>query len=297
MTGTQSARIWMLLKSEMSLGLKSVPWRLKAAAPRSAPARADVAQAAAIASPQSSAIPRPTVARPAPAEPIRSDTRKLELSVNPASMLTLNTTEPFTQPILSLDQRQAILGDLDRTQVKVCTKCVLHETRTHTVFGEGSLEAQLMFIGEGPGEDEDKSGRPFVGRSGQLLGKMITAMGLSREQVYIANIVKCRPPGNRTPQSNEVATCTPYLLKQMEVIRPKVIVTLGLPATQFMLQVDKPMRDLRGVWQVWRGIKLMPTYHPSYVLRSYTPNVRGAVWSDLQMVIAELGLPPKSQMA
>ena len=151
-----------------------------------------------------------------------------------------------------------------------------------------------MFIGEGPGESEDETGRPFVGRAGQLLSKMITAMGLTREQVYIANVVKCRPPGNRTPAAEEVAACTPYLVKQIQTIRPKVIVTLGLPATQYILSVSKPMRDLRGTWHEWHGIKVMPTYHPSYVLRSYTPEVRGTVWGDLQKVMEELGLPLKA---
>jgi uracil-DNA glycosylase family 4 len=196
---------------------------------------------------------------------------------------------------LPIDQRVSILNKLNETEVKVCTKCRLNEGRKNTVFGEGTPEASLMFIGEGPGETEDETGRPFVGRAGQLLSKMIQAMGLSREQVYIANVVKCRPPGNRTPMADEVATCTPYLLQQIEVIRPKVIVTLGLPATQYMLGVSRPMRELRGVWHDWNGIKIMPTYHPSYVLRSYTPEVRGTVWGDLQKVMQELGMPVKGQ--
>jgi DNA polymerase len=201
----------------------------------------------------------------------------------------------ITSPILSLPKRLQVLEELNLKQVKVCTRCRLSESRTQTVFGEGSLEAELFFIGEGPGETEDQTGRPFLGRAGQLLTKMIEAMGLTREGVYIGNVVKCRPPGNRTPQADEVTACTPYLVQQLEVIRPKVIVTLGLPATQYMLQRDQPMRDLRGVWHQWRGIKLMPTYHPSYVLRSYTPTVRGAVWSDLLKVMEELGLPVKGK--
>jgi DNA polymerase len=160
------------------------------------------------------------------------------------------------------------------------------------VFGEGDVDAKIFFIGEGPGENEDLTGRPFVGRAGQLLDKMIVAMGLTREQVYIANVVKCRPPQNRTPLPDEVATCTPYLERQLNIVRPRVIVTLGRPATAYMLNDPKlTMGRARGHWHQWRGIKLMPTFHPSYVLRSYTPETRRAVWSDLQQVIAEIGLP------
>jgi DNA polymerase len=167
----------------------------------------------------------------------------------------------------------------------------LHETRKNTVFGEGDPEAKIFFIGEGPGENEDLQGRPFVGRAGELLNKWIAAMGLKREQVYIANIVKCRPPGNREPSPDEVATCTPYLERQLEIIRPAVIITLGRPAAQHMLATKISMGRLRGQWHEWRGMKLMPTYHPAYVLRSYTYETRSAVWNDLQLVMKELGLP------
>jgi DNA polymerase len=185
---------------------------------------------------------------------------------------------------------------MDNNEVRGCTKCRLCEQRTQTVFGEGDVDARIFFIGEGPGENEDKTGRPFVGRAGQLLDKMIAGMGLQREQVYIANIVKCRPPGNRVPMPDEVATCTPYLERQLEIVRPAVIVTLGLPAAKYMLQDPKiTMGRVRGKWQLWRGIKLMPTYHPSYVLRQYTPQTRAAVWSDLQAVMAELGLAAPSR--
>jgi len=198
---------------------------------------------------------------------------------------------PFAAPILPADEKRIVLQQLDATEVKACPKCRLCETRTNTVFGEGDVDAKIFFIGEGPGESEDLSGRPFVGRAGQLLTKMIEAMGLRREQVFIANIVKCRPPGNREPAPDEVAACTPYLLRQLEVVRPKVIVTLGKPSTQYMLRSKEAMGKMRGRWHEWRGIKLMPTYHPSYVLRSYTAEVRRTVWNDLQMVLSELGLP------
>jgi uracil-DNA glycosylase family 4 len=198
---------------------------------------------------------------------------------------------PFTSPLLARAEKIVRLGVMDQDEVKGCTRCRLHQTRTHTVFGEGDVDAQIFFVGEGPGENEDQTGRPFVGRAGQLLDKMILGMGLSRAQVFIANIVKCRPPNNRVPATDEVATCTPYLERQLEIVRPRVIVTLGRPATTYMLSSKLAMGQLRGRWQSWRGIRLMPTFHPSYVLRSYTEEVRAAVWSDLKQVLVELGLP------
>jgi uracil-DNA glycosylase len=191
---------------------------------------------------------------------------------------------------MSAAEKLKILTDLDANNVRGCILCRLCETRTQTVFGEGDVDAKIFFIGEGPGENEDLQGRPFVGRAGELLNKMIVAMGLQREQVYIANIVKCRPPGNRAPAPDEVAACTPFLEKQLETIQPKVIVTLGLPAMQYMLQNKSSMGKVRGQWHEWRGIKLMPTYHPAYVLRSYTPEVRATVWGDLQKVMTEIGM-------
>jgi uracil-DNA glycosylase len=190
----------------------------------------------------------------------------------------------------STAEKLKILVELDQMHVHGCTRCRLCETRTNTVFGEGDADAKIFFIGEGPGENEDLQGRPFVGRAGELLNKMIVAMGLQREQVYIANIVKCRPPGNRAPAPDEVAACTPFLEQQLATIRPTVIVTLGLPAMQYMLQTKSSMGKMRGQWHEWRGIKLMPTYHPAYVLRSYTPEVRATVWGDLQKVMAEIGI-------
>jgi len=197
----------------------------------------------------------------------------------------------FNAPVLSPDEKRTRLAALNDKEVRGCTKCRLCETRTQTVFGEGDADAKIFFIGEGPGENEDLSGRPFVGRAGEMLNKWIAAMGLKREQVYIANIVKCRPPGNRVPAPDEVATCTPYLQRQLEIIRPKVIVTLGLPSAKYMLQSSLSMGRLRGQWHEWRGIKLMPTFHPAYVLRSYNEQTRSAVWSDLKQVMAELNLP------
>lgn len=166
---------------------------------------------------------------------------------------------------------------------------------THIVFGEGDPCAELMFIGEAPGEEEDKTGRPFVGRAGQLLNKMITAMGLAREDVYIANVLKTRPPGNATPTQEEARLCAPYLFMQIEAIAPKAIVTLGLPATRVMLESMETMSRLRGRWHTFRisdgrEIPVMPTYHPAFLLRSYTPENRAKVWSDLQLVMQKLEL-------
>ena len=242
---------------------------------------------------------------------------KLSVAVKQSAPLSaVSSFDAAAEPALELDPTRSVLKEklfdvrqlataekthelalLNDTQVKDCTKCRLSQTRLHTVFGEGDVDAKIFFIGEGPGETEDKTGRPFVGRAGQLLDKMIAAMGLSRSQVFIANIVKCRPPENRVPAPDEVATCTPYLVKQLEIIRPAAIVTLGLPAVKYMLEDAKlTMGRTRGVWQMWRGIKLMPTYHPSYVLRAYTEANRQAVWSDLQMVMKEVGLQAKPRV-
>ena len=197
----------------------------------------------------------------------------------------------ITDPVLSTDDKRLRLSTLDLTQVKGCVKCRLCETRTQTVFGEGDVDAAIFFVGEGPGENEDQTGRPFVGKAGQLLDKMIAGMGIAREQVYIGNCVKCRPPDNRVPAPDEAATCNPYLVDQIVTVRPKVIVTLGLTAAKYMLGDNKlAMGKIRGQWTSWRGIRLMPTFHPAYILRAYTEANRKAVWDDLQMVMAEVGL-------
>jgi len=241
---------------------------------------------------------------PPPAEPAAPEPEPVQTvtprSIAPQAALFASSAAPpalgsggFDSPILSREEKKQKLFELDSTEVSVCKKCRLCEARTRTVFGEGDPDAKLLFIGEGPGENEDLQGRPFVGRAGQLLDKMIAAMGLKREQVFIANIVKCRPPGNRVPAPDEVASCTPYLVRQIEIIRPKVIVTLGLPSAKYMLSTTQTMGRLRGQWQQWRGIKLMPTFHPAYLLRSYTEENRQMVWSDLKAVMNELGLPSK----
>lgn len=165
---------------------------------------------------------------------------------------------------------------------------------TNIVWGDGDPCARLMFVGEAPGADEDRTGKPFVGRAGELLNKMITAMGLKREDIYIANVLKTRPPDNATPTPKEVELCAPYLWEQITIIAPEVIVTLGLPASRCLLQSTESMGQLRGTWASFTGtdgrsIPVMPTYHPAFLLRSYTPENRGKVWSDLQMAMERLG--------
>jgi DNA polymerase len=187
------------------------------------------------------------------------------------------------------DSLERICGDLAG-----CTRCKLHRKRTNIVFGVGNPHADLVFVGEGPGHDEDLQGIPFVGRAGQLLTQMINAMGLSREEVYIANVVKCRPPENRTPEKDEIATCMPFLLRQLTEVNPKVIVCLGSVAAQALLNTNKGISHFRGQWFDFRGAKLMATYHPAYLLRN--PPAKPDVWADLKKVMAFLGLtPPKAK--
>jgi uracil-DNA glycosylase len=181
--------------------------------------------------------------------------------------------------------------ELIRETIGDCTRCKLHKGRTNIVFGVGSMKAELVFVGEGPGRDEDIKGEPFVGRAGKLLTQMIEAMGLRREDVYICNVVKCRPPENRLPEKDEITTCSPFLFRQIDVIRPKVICCLGSCASQTLLQTTQGISRFRGEWFDFRGSKLIATYHPAYLLRN--PNAKGEVWKDLQKVMAVLGLQPK----
>jgi len=178
-----------------------------------------------------------------------------------------------------------------REDIGECTRCKLHRGRNKIVFGDGDPQARLVFVGEGPGADEDQQGLPFVGRAGKLLTQMIEAMGLERREVYICNVVKCRPPENRTPEKDEVATCSPFLLRQLDVIKPKVIVCLGSVAAQTLLATNRGISHFRGEWLEFRGYKLLATYHPAYLLRN--PAAKGEVWKDLQKVMAELGLQLK----
>ena len=182
---------------------------------------------------------------------------------------------------------------LIREDIGDCTRCPLHTGRNKLVFGDGSPVARLMFVGEGPGADEDAQGLPFVGRAGQLLNNMIAAMGLRREEVYIANVVKCRPPGNRAPAPEEANTCSPFLFRQIDVIRPQVIVALGATAVTYLLGARQPLAGLRGRVHSVRGTQLIVTYHPAYLLRD--PRQKKEAWADLQIAMRELGLKPPAR--
>jgi len=207
--------------------------------------------------------------------------RKLDvLPVSPGVSLF----EPMNK--IAGDSLPKILADIGE-----CTRCKLHRGRTKLVFGDGNPKAELVFVGEGPGRDEDAQGLPFVGRAGKLLTQMIEAMGLQRKDVYICNVVKCRPPENRTPEKDEVETCSPFLLRQLDAIAPKVIVCLGSVAAQTLLQTNRGISHFRGEWLDFRGRKLLATYHPAYLLRN--PGAKGEVWKDLQKVMAVLGLQVK----
>jgi DNA polymerase len=191
-----------------------------------------------------------------------------------------------------------IAGDtlpIVREDLGDCKRCKLHTTRNKIVFGDGSATADLVFVGEGPGADEDAQGLPFVGRAGKLLTQMIEAVGLQRKQVYICNVVKCRPPGNRQPEKDEVDACSPFLFRQLDVLQPKVIVCLGATAAQTLLQTNRGISHFRGEWLEYRGYKMMATYHPAYLLRN--PAAKGDVWKDLQNVMAHLGLEIKKTKA
>jgi uracil-DNA glycosylase family 4 len=215
----------------------------------------------------------------------------VELVLQPAADAVLETVpmkaqNPPSLPPMIDDKPSAL--KLIREHIGDCTRCRLHKGRTNLVFGVGNVNADLMFVGEGPGADEDAKGEPFVGRAGQLLNNMISAMGIKREDVYIANVVKCRPPSNRTPEKDECDTCSPFLMRQIDVIKPKVIVALGAVAAKNLLAVNDSMANLRGRWYDFRDSKLLVTYHPAYLLRD--PRQKKEAWKDLQMVMKYLGL-------
>jgi uracil-DNA glycosylase len=202
-----------------------------------------------------------------------------------------SAASPDVQEIhLALESPLAPLSRLSFPELeavaKQCTACRLHQGRTHVVFGVGNPQAELMFAGEAPGRDEDLQGEPFVGRAGQLLTRIIEAIGMKRQDVYIANVIKCRPPNNRNPEADEIAHCEPYLIRQIALVQPRLIVALGTFAAQTLLQTKLPISQLRGRFHTYQGVKLMPTFHPAFLLRN--PERKRAVWEDMQMVQREL---------
>jgi uracil-DNA glycosylase family 4 len=242
---------------------------------------------------------RASAAVPAPQE-VEESTLPKPAQKRPAAPQVVGSGKPFV-PLTSSDpslfDAAGKLSAETLTQIRddlgECTRCKLHNTRNQIVFGDGNPKAQLIFIGEGPGADEDAQGLPFVGRAGKLLTQMIEAMGLKRGDVYICNVVKCRPPGNRQPEPEEVAACSPFLFRQLDSIKPKVIVCLGATAFQTLLETGRSISHYRGQWLDYRGYKLLPTYHPAYLLRN--PAAKADVWKDLQKVMAELGLEVKKK--
>jgi len=200
----------------------------------------------------------------------------------------LDIRQPAAVPAVIEDsEAKTLLGELEAIAV-VCVKCKLAKSRTQVVYGVGNPNADLMFIGEAPGRDEDLKGEPFVGRAGQLLTDIIKAMKLTRDDVYIANVIKCRPPENRNPEPDELEACHPYIQRQVEIIQPKVIVTLGRFALQSLTGKAYGISSARGNWLDYNGVKVMPTYHPAYLLR--TPSAKKEVWADMKKVMAELGM-------
>lgn len=269
------------LETDFLLGIRAVPLR----PPKPRPAARTQGAAPAAHAPAGHPAPARTPAAPAASPAVHSNVD--------ASLRCQQLTRD------EIARREALLRELDEKQVRQCRRCGLHHTRTRTVFGQGNPAARLVFVGEAPGHDEDIQGLAFVGRAGQLLTKMIEAgMGLAREDVFICNILKCRPPNNRTPAPDEISACWPLLDQQLRILQPEVIVALGAPASQTLLRTGESIGRLRGRWHDYyisgapgmgEPTPLMPTYHPAYLLRNPADKVKA--WNDLQMVMARLGLP------
>lgn len=233
---------------------------------------------------------------------VESATSAAVVSAAPATVPSIpKKAAPPAVPVLPVLDGPSLFESMDRVEGDTleriredlgdCTRCRLHKGRNKIVFGQGNARADLVFVGEGPGHDEDTQGLAFVGRAGKLLTQMIEAMGLRRDDVYICNVVKCRPPENRKPEDDEMATCSPFLFRQLDVIQPKAIVCLGATAAQALLKTKDSISRYRGIWFDFRGAKLLATYHPAYLLRN--PSAKGEVWKDLQKVMAHLGLKAK----
>jgi DNA polymerase len=251
------------------------------------------------AQPVRAAVSAPRKAEPAGQKlatpPVTTAAQELSIEAEPTTSMpkppSLDLIAVLPDGKMPAGERAAALDDL-RAAIGECTRCPLaYAGRRNIVFGEGNPSARLMFVGEGPGADEDESGRPFVGKAGQLLNNMISAMGLKREEVYIANIVKCRPPANRAPEYVEATTCSQFLARQIDIVQPEVIVALGATAATYLLGVKQPLSTLRGAWHSVRSAKVAVTYHPAFLLRD--PRQKSEAWKDLQRVMAEMGLTPK----
>ena len=265
-------------------GKNDPPFTLDAPAPQAAPAAMAQASQPILAAP---ALLAPTAPTP-PAQEAADEMPRKATQIYPPNVALSDA------PALALAERPAALAAI-REEMGDCKRCALCKERNQIVFGDGDPGAELMFVGEGPGADEDEQGLPFVGRAGQLLNNMIGAMGLRREQVYIANIVKCRPPGNRVPEFDEATTCTPFLFRQIDVVRPRMLVALGATAATYLLAGKSSLASLRGRIHDCRGSKLIVTYHPAYLLRD--PRQKPEAWKDLQLAMKFLGLkpPPKTK--
>ena len=274
-TGLERASAELRAEREAAAPAEPAP---RAEAPASAPRRREAGS-----------LPSPSAAvaeRPPPAEPTR---RVAEPAPAPASGPSAGQAASAVP-----DEQRAKRLELLATEVSGCTRCPLHEARTQTVFSRGTSSSGLCFIGEGPGADEDAQGYPFVGKAGQLLDRMIAAMGFERDEVYVCNIVKCRPPENRKPTPEEMAACMPYLEKQLELVEPSVIVAMGATAVQGLLGTTGGITRMRGKWRLYKGrIAVMPTFHPAYLLR--TPRAKRDVWEDLQAVLRQMGHPIPSR--
>jgi uracil-DNA glycosylase family 4 len=291
MNPTQRSQLeaWLEYADDLNLG----PYFRDRASGHAARAEAHAAEVVTVAQvpvaqsrPFAAAVPPPSSAA-SPAAPAFAAPSRKESSM-PSIAPAAAGISLFEEKIAN-DSLEKIRADIGPN----CTRCKLHQARKNIVFGVGNPSAELMFVGEGPGADEDLKGEPFVGRAGKLLTQMIEAMGLKRQDVYIANVVKCRPPENRLPEKDEIATCSPYLLRQIGVIQPKVVVCLGACSAQTLLQTTQGISKFRGEFFDFHGSKLMATYHPAYLLRN--PPAKADVWKDLQKVMALLGLEVKKR--
>jgi DNA polymerase len=287
------------LEDKKSRGVRHVKVSPESLATLARPAAPPVAPAKSLRAAIPDAVAPPPAPKPAPAPPIRKPVFKRPAAAVPQATLHIPDPLPPAAPLPPLDPAAKAAGFAElREKVLACVKCPhLVAARKTVVFGVGNPDAELMFVGEAPGADEDEQGEPFVGAAGQLLTKIIVATGLSRQQVYIANILKCRPDtpgqgsGNRKPTTGEMATCIPWLHQQIDLIRPRVLVALGATAVEGLLGQAVFITKLRGNWHTYRGIPLMPTYHPAYLLRNQAVATKREVWEDMLAVMKKLQMP------